>query len=274
MNKIYWLTGLPCSGKTTIGEKLAKKLNAELLDGDTIRKIDNNQDFSMEGRRKHIIAVANEAEIISETKPIVVALVSPIREVREMIKKNPNVIEIFVDCSLHVCVQRDVKGMYALAREGKIKNFTGIDSPYEVPENPHIIVDTERYSVDQCVYDILNYNKPEGKYNLFIGRFQCLPPHEGHIKLIRTVLDEGKKVLIGLRDTPLSDKDPYTIHERRKAFGLIFSKECIRGDVIITKLLDIESVCYGRGVGYDIRKIDLDETTEKVSATKIREGLK
>lgn len=100
------------------------------------------------------------------------------------------------------------------------------------------------------------------KYSLFIGRFQ--PLHEGHIKLIQTVLSEGKKICIGLRDTEINEDNPYTIEEREKMFRKEF------GDIKIITLPDIEAVCFGRGVGYDIREIKLDKQTEKISATEMR----
>ena len=109
------------------------------------------------------------------------------------------------------------------------------------------------------------------KYSLFIGRYQ--PLHTGHIKLIRKVLDEGKGVCIGLRDTP-SDKDnPYSLLERYKMCVEEFSEEIHTNMVIVTLLPDIEEVCYGRKVGWGIREIKLDEKTEKISATEIRRKL-
>lgn len=103
------------------------------------------------------------------------------------------------------------------------------------------------------------------KFNLFIGRFQ--PLHKGHIKLIKTVLDEGKNVLVAIRDTPISETDPYTFEEREQMF-----KEQLP-QVKVIKIPDIEAVCYGRKVGYKIREIKLDSETESISATEIRKKL-
>ena len=102
------------------------------------------------------------------------------------------------------------------------------------------------------------------KYSLFIGRYQ--PLHEGHIKLIRSVLDEGKNVCVALRDTPISDTDPYTVEQRME----MFAKDLPEVKVIV--IPDIEEVCYGRNVGWGIREIRLDKETESISATKIREN--
>ncbi len=109
------------------------------------------------------------------------------------------------------------------------------------------------------------------KYSLFIGRYQ--PLHKGHITLIRKVLDEGKNVCIALRDTPISDTDPYSIEKRTKMFGKEFRKEIEECKVKVITIPDIEEVCYGRKVGWGIRQISLSEEIEKISATEIRDNL-
>ena len=160
---IFWLTGLPCSGKTTIAKELARRISAEILDGDDIRKINDNQDFTPEGRKKHMLSVAELAYRFSKYTKVIVALVSPIRAVREEIKaKYHNVKEIWIKCDLEECKKRDVKGMYAKALKGEIKNFTGVSAPYEEPDvernkyHTHTtFVDTEVFDVEQCVDVIL-----------------------------------------------------------------------------------------------------------------------
>jgi nicotinamide mononucleotide adenylyltransferase len=112
------------------------------------------------------------------------------------------------------------------------------------------------------------------KYSLFIGRYSCLPPHGGHIKLIRTVLEEGKNACIAIRNTPISDTDPYTVEERKKAFAQIFAEEVEKGTVMIMEIPDIEDVCYGRKVGWGIREIKLEPEIEAISATEIRKKTK
>lgn len=107
-------------------------------------------------------------------------------------------------------------------------------------------------------------------YSLFIGRYQ--PPHEGHIKLMRVALDEGKNVCIGLRDTGITPDNPYSYSQRFTMFDKIFNKERHEGRVEIISIPDIEEICYGRGVGYGIREIRLDAKTQAISATKIRLG--
>lgn len=108
------------------------------------------------------------------------------------------------------------------------------------------------------------------KYSLFIGRWQCIPPHKGHIALIETALKEGKNVLIAIRDTEYDpEKNPYSVEQRRRALKKAFKKWGNR--VKIMKIPDIEAVCFGRKVGYDIREIRLSKDLEKISATKIRQ---
>ena len=103
-----------------------------------------------------------------------------------------------------------------------------------------------------------------------VGRFQCLPPHEGHIKLIRKVLDEGKNVVVALRESDGTDKNPYDFFDRYFVFMDIFEKEFDEGRFKVISIPDITEVFCGRGVGWKYREIKLDEETEKISATEIR----
>jgi len=156
MKTIYWLTGLPCSGKSTIAKELAIYLNAEILDGDAVRAIVGNNDFSKEGRATHMRAVALQAYRLSRDTNVIVALVSPLRKVREEVKrKYSNLYEIYVRCELGVCKDRDVKGMYAKAMRGEIANFTGVQDEYEEPLNPDLVVRTDKYSIQECVNQII-----------------------------------------------------------------------------------------------------------------------
>ena len=268
-HQIFWLTGLPCSGKTTIANELARRIGAEILDGDDIRRITQNNDFSPEGRKKHMLSVAELAWRFSSYNNVIVALVSPIRSVREKIKKTyPNLVEIFIYCPLASCKERDVKGMYAKAKRGEIKNFTGVDAPYEEPNKETTFVNTEINTVEECAQTILDKHYDQKVYSMFIGRYQ--PFHPGHLKLIETVLKEGNNVLIALRNTGIKEKDPYSIEERKKMIRDKLGKYGNRIKVIT--IPDIEDVCYGREVGWKIRQIKLDEETEAISGTSIREG--
>ena len=108
------------------------------------------------------------------------------------------------------------------------------------------------------------------EWTLVLGRFQCLPPHEGHVKLIQKLLDEGKNVIIGLRMADLTDKNPYKWQERDDAFKDIFAREIVRNRVKIIWLPDINEIAYGRTPGWKIREVKLDAETEKISATEKR----
>lgn len=158
-----WLTGLPCSGKTTIAKELERIMKDKgykiaSLDGDAVRKgLSSDLDFSDKGIRENLRRVSHVAQIFNEKGNIVVAsFVSPKEEHRSMVKNNvKNIKMIYVKCSLKECEKRDVKGMYKKARKGEIKNFIGISYPFEEPDE--FTVDTEKMSVEEAVDKILKY---------------------------------------------------------------------------------------------------------------------
>ncbi len=165
---VIWLTGLPCSGKTTIGDLLAKKLkargkNVERLDGDVVRdgKLSDDLGFSREDRDKNINRINFVSKLLSRNETIVIAsFVSPYRKTRDSIRKNvTNFIEVFVHASPEECARRDVKGMWKKAKEGKIKRFTGHDASYEMPFNSEIDCYTEQETVKESTNKILTYLK-------------------------------------------------------------------------------------------------------------------
>ena len=266
MKKIYWLTGLPCSGKSTIAEELSRHLNAEILDGDEIRAITNNNDFSREGRANHMKSVAAMANLLSKYTHVVVALVSPLRRVREEIKrKYSNVYEIYLKCDRRVCQARDVKGMYAKAMKGEINNFTGVQDQYEEPLNPDMMLRTDDNAIDECVKEILTLHdgKPQA---LLIGRWQ--PLHEGHKWLVEQVQKKGHGVLLGIRQTPIDDANPYSVQERVDMIREMF------GDSVDHVVLpDISGLYYGRDVGYEVQELGPPEKIATISATEIRSNL-
>ena len=160
---VLWMTGLPCSGKTTIARKL-QKLMPELvvLDGDELRAQSSSSDFSREGINENNRKVANLAKDFSMSKPVCVSLISPFKENREDARKvigSDKFIEIYIKCKLEVCESRDVKGMYKKARLGEIINFTGVNGEYETPSNPDLIIDTEKSSLVEEVIKIIQYLK-------------------------------------------------------------------------------------------------------------------
>lgn len=162
MSFVLWMTGLPCSGKTTIARELCSVIpNIAILDGDELREWLSPKDFSKEGRIEHNKRVAHLARLLAKHQvPVCVSLVSPFAENRETARKiisSEKFIEIYVKCSLEICESRDVKGMYKKARNNEIKNFTGISDPYEIPQNPDLILETEKHSIAECVQMILEY---------------------------------------------------------------------------------------------------------------------
>ena len=165
-NSILFFTGISGSGKTTIAIEVMKQLkeeghNAMLLDGDEIRSIFKNYGFDKTSRLTHINDVAKMAVYLQKQGIIpIVSLVSPYAEARAGARAiSSDFTEIYVDTPLEICEQRDVKGYYAKARRGEIKDFTGVseNSPYEVPTNPDLQLNTERVSVAYCARKILNH---------------------------------------------------------------------------------------------------------------------
>ena len=146
---VLWMTGLPCSGKTTIVRDLQRDIpNLAMLDGDELREWFSPKDFSKAGRDEHNKKVAHLAKLLLDHGvPSMVSLVSPYAEnrasAREIINSGDQFAECYVKCSVEKCEERDVKGMYAKARKGEIRGFTGIDDPYEAPQDADLVVDTE-----------------------------------------------------------------------------------------------------------------------------------
>jgi len=162
MTFVIWMTGLPCSGKSTIAKKLQDFVsNIAMLDGDELREWLSPKDFSREGRIFHNRKVAYLAKLLVKHKvPVCVSLISPYNENRSTARQiigDDKFVEIYIRCSLEVCEKRDSKGMYKKARAGKIKNFTGISDEYDVPKNPEIVVDSENQNTDENVKQILSY---------------------------------------------------------------------------------------------------------------------
>ncbi|MFT6335254.1 MAG: adenylylsulfate kinase [Halioglobus sp.] len=163
--KVLWFTGLSGSGKSTIAEALERQLFnqgyfVKVLDGDNIRSgINKNIGFSLEDRKENIRRIAEVAKLFLDAGTIVLcSFVSPTIEIRELAREiigTGDFNEIFVDTPLAICESRDVKGLYKKARAGEIKGFTGIDSPFEAPGNPTLVLKTENKSVGECVTEAI-----------------------------------------------------------------------------------------------------------------------
>ncbi len=165
---VLWMTGLPCSGKTTLVKRLQKDIpNLAMLDGDQLREWLSPKDFSKEARNEHNKKVAHLAKLLqNHGVSSAVSLISPYAENRKNAREiigGDTFSEVYVNCSLEQCEKRDVKGMYAKARAGVIKGFTGIDDPYEAPENPDLKVNTESDGLDESAAVILDYLKSKNQ---------------------------------------------------------------------------------------------------------------
>ena len=161
--------GLSGSGKSTLATALEVALFNEgfrtyLLDGDTIRTgLNKDLAFTDEGRNENIRRIGEVSKLFVDAGVILLsAFISPFRADREQVKAivgEENFIEVFVDCPLEICEQRDVKGLYKKARAGEIKNFTGIDSPYEAPEDPAIVVPTHIMPLEESIDELMEFLK-------------------------------------------------------------------------------------------------------------------
>lgn len=165
--KVLWLTGLSGSGKSTIAQALERKLYNEgffpqVLDGDNVRAgINSNLGFSIEDRAENIRRISEIAKLYVNSGIITIcSFISPTLLSRENAKQiigADNFLEIFINTPLEICEQRDVKGLYKKARAGEIKNFTGIDSPYELPQNPALDLRTANQTVEESVQEIFEF---------------------------------------------------------------------------------------------------------------------
>jgi adenylylsulfate kinase len=168
--QVIWLTGLSGSGKTTIARHLDQELYnngfvAQVLDGDNIRSgINNNLKFTEQDRYENIRRISEVNKLFLNCGIITLnSFISPTEEIRNMaidIIGKDNFIEIFVNTPIEVCEKRDIKGLYAKARRGEIKNFTGIDSPFEFPENADVEIRTDLQSIEESVKQALDFIMP------------------------------------------------------------------------------------------------------------------
>lgn len=164
-----WFTGLPCSGKTTVADLVAEKLDGkgekvERLDGDIVRKsLTKDLGFSKEDRDMNIERITFVSKLLSRNGVFVLtSFISPYIEKREHAREETtNFIEIYVKASVEECKKRDVKGMYEKAIQGEIENFTGISDPYEEPPEPEIVLDTEKESIEESAQKVIEYLKKE-----------------------------------------------------------------------------------------------------------------
>ncbi|WP_429369403.1 adenylyl-sulfate kinase [Paenibacillus sp. DS2015] len=165
MSQMIWLTGLSGSGKSTLAEALRPLIeNSYILDGDVLRKgINQDLQFREEDRLEVGRRIGEIGKILLDANlNVIVASISPYRSTRDKVRSliGDSYMEVYVQCPLEVCEKRDPKGLYKQARAGQIKHFTGIDSPYEEPIRPDVILETDKLSLDECVSKIIQYKSP------------------------------------------------------------------------------------------------------------------
>ena len=159
---VLWFTGLSGSGKSTIAiqvhaELVRRGTAVEYIDGDALREVFPNTGFTRAEREEHLRRTGYMASrLAAHGVTVVASFVSPYRESRDFIRRLcPGFVEIYVATPLEECERRDVKGLYARARRGEIRNFTGIDDPFEAPEHPELVLDTRTLTVEQSVSAVL-----------------------------------------------------------------------------------------------------------------------
>ncbi len=173
-SRVIWFTGLSGSGKTTLAKELEKRMHnngylVQVLDGDNIRSgINNNLGFSETDRMENIRRIAEVSKLLIHSGVITInSFISPTSQIRHLAMKvigKENFIEIYVSTPMEVCEKRDVKGLYKKAREGKIRDFTGIDSPFEPPADADVEVDTSKLSIAESVEKIVENILPKITY--------------------------------------------------------------------------------------------------------------
>jgi adenylylsulfate kinase len=174
ISRVIWMTGLSGAGKTTLALQLEKELFRRgylcfILDGDNVRSgINRNLTFTEDDRTENIRRIAEISKLFLESGIIIInCFISPTDDIRQMAKTiigKDDFIEVFVNSPFEICEKRDVKGLYTKARKGEIINFTGIDSPYDIPGNPDIEVQTYDQSVEESTLQILEYILPRIEY--------------------------------------------------------------------------------------------------------------
>ncbi|HPW18547.1 MAG TPA: adenylyl-sulfate kinase [Candidatus Aminicenantes bacterium] len=158
-----WFTGLPCSGKSAVGDRVAEILRekgrrVERLDGDAVRKdLTRDLGFSKKDRDENIRRVTFVAKLLSRNGvAVLTSFISPYREMRDRARREcVNFVEVYAKCPVEVCIGRDVKGMYQKALRGEIKEFTGVSDPYEEPLNAEIVLETDKETVEESAEKVL-----------------------------------------------------------------------------------------------------------------------
>lgn len=272
-NKIIWLTGQPGAGKTVLSLKLIEFLKSNYnqpvyhIDGDNLRELFKNVNYGKEGRIENIKRAQDIAKYVhAQGSYVVVSLVSPYKDMRDNFKNemSGDLIEVYIHTT-------DIRGREHFHTD-----------EYEKPTENYIDVDTTNVEPDVSLKTIINglgwtktnhggepTSNEDKKYAIFIGRFQ--PPHHGHFELFEQKLKEGIPSLIMIRDIIPDEKNPFTSEQTASMIEKYYESK--NKDVKVMIIPDIESVNYGRGVGYEINEFTPPENIGFISATKIRESI-
>jgi len=185
-----WFTGLPCSGKSTLAKRveeilLERGMNVEVLDGDEVRKnLTKGLGYSKEDRDTNIRRIGWVCKLLSRNGAVAIAAaISPYAEIRNEVRASVDrFVEVYVKAQMESLIERDVKGMYKKAIAGEIKNFTGVDDPYEPPEKPEVIVDTDKETVEESTDKIIRTLEMLGYIPTVEGGNEYSPEEEEEIK--------------------------------------------------------------------------------------------
>jgi adenylylsulfate kinase len=283
------LTGLSGAGKTTLSFKVKYELEkrgykTEVIDGDDYRQtLCKDLGFSKTDRIENIRRLGFVGKILSRNGVIVIlSAINPYEEIRLELKENsPQEIKtVWIDCDLETLQKRDTKGLYKRAllsddHPDKLHNLTGVSDPFETPQNADLIIKTADETADESTASLLNFilenieRRPDDKKPkaLFIGRWQ--PFHNGHKWLIEQKLQQNIPVLIAVRDVAPDEKNPLTTAQTVEILGKFYDGE----NVGIITIPNIESVNFGRNVGYEINEFTPPDEIGNISATEIRKFL-
>lgn len=278
--ELIWLTGQPGAGKTVIGDKIHRYFlqnsskKSVIIDGDDIRALFENQDYSVSGRRKNVEFVQKMVDFLAknEITPIV-SLVSPFKDLREQVKTKYKTLELYLTCD-------EIRGrehFHVDYYEAPSENFMELNTTGKTEgETFEVLCEKLRVKIKYMKNYLVKADKvtstTDKKYALFCGRWQ--PLHDGHKFIIQRVLDEGENVLICIRDVKPDEKNPFTpeqvLANIQEVYADLIAEERVKAMIIP----DISSVNFGRGVGYDIVEHLVPENIADISATKVREQMR
>lgn len=282
------MTGLSGAGKTTVSYNVKRELErrglrTEVIDGDEYRAtLCKDLGFSREDRIENIRRLAFVGQKLSQHGVIVIlSAINPYDEVRREVKANlPAAKTVWLDCDLETLKQRDTKGLYrrALLLDGdpeKLANLSGVNDPFEAPTDADLILKTDRETESESTENLLRFileniaqKRAKTPRALFIGRWQ--PFHNGHRWLIDQKLKLNLPVLIAVRDVEPDEQNPLTTDQTVEILRRFYDGK----DVEIIVIPDIESVNFGRKVGYEVNEFTPPEEIGNISATEIRDGLR